>query len=569
MAKKTMHTLVIGDQEYEVTDAAARAAIGAPAVAATVSAMTDTDKIYVYTGSESGYTYGNWYYYDSDSSAWTSGGVYNAVAVDTTLSVSGAAADAASVRDAIDSEINGTTLLISETVTANASKTYVLETPILKGMPVKIVNTSPTKTLNIIDKNGTIQNLSSSFLKDEVLNIVAPFDIYAIKCYNTSTTMSLQIDYGYNASGNDNAIKDSSLIRYAYSADDWEIGSISSSDGTNLTSTNIIRTKSAIYIPSGTTIVLPNQRRFKTFKYSKNIAQANTFTATSNWQYETFTITESGWYRFIYANYPQATASLNLYREVLIAYGALTDYFSVTPNYTIKNYMMMGFSKTEVEITQLGAINNHQSFCIYNDKYYVTDGSNMYVYDSDFTLESTTQLTLGHANACQLGVANPSYAYVSGWNDQKVYVVDLDTLTIIDTITLPTTGYTTVAVDDVNELMYIFQTDTTSTETYYNFIIYNYNTQNVISTKKINVAFGAAQGCDFVNGLIIIANGQGSATLPNGFRVFNTNGDMVGYYVLNEFESLEPEGIFYDKSNNDLYVSIDYPIYIYKVAQKF
>ena len=56
--------------------------------------MTDTTKIYVYTGSETGYTNGDWYYYNG--SAWVSGGVYNAVAfnTDTTLFVSGDAADA-------------------------------------------------------------------------------------------------------------------------------------------------------------------------------------------------------------------------------------------------------------------------------------------------------------------------------------------------------------------------------------------------------------------------------------------------------------------------------------------
>ena len=67
---------------------------GHPFQAATVADMTDTTKIYVYTGSETGYTNGNWYYYNG--SAWVSGGVYNAIAFtpDTTLSVAGAAADA-------------------------------------------------------------------------------------------------------------------------------------------------------------------------------------------------------------------------------------------------------------------------------------------------------------------------------------------------------------------------------------------------------------------------------------------------------------------------------------------
>lgn len=75
---------------------------GYPFTAATAAAMTDTAKIYVYTGSETGYTNGNWYYWNG--TAWTSGGVYNATALETdkTLTVSGAAADAKVVGDSID-----------------------------------------------------------------------------------------------------------------------------------------------------------------------------------------------------------------------------------------------------------------------------------------------------------------------------------------------------------------------------------------------------------------------------------------------------------------------------------
>ena len=83
--------------------AAIRAAVGSPLVANTAAAMTDQNKIYVYTGDESGFTAGNWYYYDG--SAWVSGGVYNSAAVetDTTLSVSGVPADAKVTGDEIDS----------------------------------------------------------------------------------------------------------------------------------------------------------------------------------------------------------------------------------------------------------------------------------------------------------------------------------------------------------------------------------------------------------------------------------------------------------------------------------
>lgn len=81
---------------------ATKAQVGSPLVAATVAGMTDTDKIYVYTGSETGYTAGDWYYYDG--SDWVSGGVYNSVAVqtDTSLSVAGMAADAKTVGDDLD-----------------------------------------------------------------------------------------------------------------------------------------------------------------------------------------------------------------------------------------------------------------------------------------------------------------------------------------------------------------------------------------------------------------------------------------------------------------------------------
>lgn len=54
--------------------------VGSPLTATTASSMTDTSRIYVYIGNESGYTNGNWYYYDSNTSSWKSGGVYNSSA---------------------------------------------------------------------------------------------------------------------------------------------------------------------------------------------------------------------------------------------------------------------------------------------------------------------------------------------------------------------------------------------------------------------------------------------------------------------------------------------------------
>lgn len=83
---------------------------GSPLVAATAASMTDTTRVYVYTGSETGYTNGNWYYYDG--SAWTSGGAYNSQGIntDTSLTITGMAADAKKTGD----EISGLKSELSE-----------------------------------------------------------------------------------------------------------------------------------------------------------------------------------------------------------------------------------------------------------------------------------------------------------------------------------------------------------------------------------------------------------------------------------------------------------------------
>lgn len=93
---------------------ALQAAVGGPLTAATAAAMTDTSKVYVYTGTEEGYTFGNWYYYDGAN--WVSGGVYNATGLQTdkTLSISGMAADAKVTGDLLNAA------LITETATAGA-----------------------------------------------------------------------------------------------------------------------------------------------------------------------------------------------------------------------------------------------------------------------------------------------------------------------------------------------------------------------------------------------------------------------------------------------------------------
>ena len=98
-----MYCLVGKDDLKKVPWSAIMGQIGAPYIATTVAGMTDKTRVYVYQGSESGYTSGNWYYWNG--SAWTSGGTYNSAAVNTdkTLTQSDKPADSAVVGQQIGS----------------------------------------------------------------------------------------------------------------------------------------------------------------------------------------------------------------------------------------------------------------------------------------------------------------------------------------------------------------------------------------------------------------------------------------------------------------------------------
>lgn len=122
-----MYCLVGKEDVQKVPWSAIMGQIGAPYIATTVAGMTDKTRVYVYQGSESGYTSGNWYYWNG--SAWTSGGTYNSAAVDTdkTLTQSDKPADSAIVGKEIGSLKESVSNKITKFYASNQGETHITD----------------------------------------------------------------------------------------------------------------------------------------------------------------------------------------------------------------------------------------------------------------------------------------------------------------------------------------------------------------------------------------------------------------------------------------------------------
>lgn len=74
-----------------------------PSTADSVAKMTEKNQVYIYTGSEPDYIFGNWYYYDQNTSKWETGGQYaSGIVIDPTLTQSRQGADSAVVGKTIE-----------------------------------------------------------------------------------------------------------------------------------------------------------------------------------------------------------------------------------------------------------------------------------------------------------------------------------------------------------------------------------------------------------------------------------------------------------------------------------
>lgn len=190
--------IVALESEIETT----KSMVGSPLTSSTAAGMTDQTKIYVYTGSETGYTAGHWYYYDG--TAWADGGIYNSVAVrtDTSLTVSGQAADSKAVGDAID----------DVDAELSVAKKNLLQTQNLENITVLSGTYSGTGYVAVPvsmpagSYDFTVDNITSSDT-DATTNQVRFM-------YNSYNGVTLQLSRGDNIAGDFTIANDVSVIYF-------------------------------------------------------------------------------------------------------------------------------------------------------------------------------------------------------------------------------------------------------------------------------------------------------------------------------------------------------------------
>ena len=170
--------------------------------------MSDTSKIYVYTGNESGYTNGDWYYHDG--SAWADGGIYNSVAVvvDDTLTVNGMPADAKVVGDEIGSIKENLNVFRPTATAEDVGKALIVKT-VADGVPTEF-------------EYGEAGGSGGDFWTVETSNLLD------VEAWTTSTSPVIPVEYGKQYTANFSIL---AYRIYALDANQNSLGALNSYAG--------------------------------------------------------------------------------------------------------------------------------------------------------------------------------------------------------------------------------------------------------------------------------------------------------------------------------------------------
>ena len=220
----------------DIADIRKSSAAGAPTKVTKASEMTDTDKNYLYLGTESGYNSGHIYYFVEG--VLTDGGAYGGVNVDDTLTISGQAADAKVTGDKIEeikedlSSIGKTTLRKTDirwfvgksvnssgTIQSNTSAALSNVIPVSEGTRIKRLGASTdSENRNLTMYVNTYENMvfksRIKLNKGDIYTV--PSDVNAI-CFGFARAGS----YGVDMSAEDIA---------SYFGVEWHFATESSTD---------------------------------------------------------------------------------------------------------------------------------------------------------------------------------------------------------------------------------------------------------------------------------------------------------------------------------------------------
>lgn len=256
----------IANMAYESTGVGA--GVTPPTVVTQVSQMTNHAYVYIYNGTETGYTAGYWYYWDG--SAWTAGGAYQVAATDPTLSVAGAAADAKATGE-LKSALGYDEYLINNgsytiqasdlesglwgysTKVANAARArtkYLL--PVRAGMQISYANTTFDTYFGVLatptsssysqaigwktDGSGTVNITKDGYLTFIIRNHADTTTAVDPTDYNSTVTIRTTIIRDIDAA--ESALAD---IIVTTTSPNWEKGSFNSTTGENYADNTKIR----------------------------------------------------------------------------------------------------------------------------------------------------------------------------------------------------------------------------------------------------------------------------------------------------------------------------------------
>ena len=277
-------------------------------------------------------------------------------------------------------------------------------------------------------------------------------------------------------------------------------------------------------------------------------------------------------------------ANLPSNNGIIVKTGSLSN--SVLSIDNIENWAYTTFAKKEKELEEAGysigcemlkqtvyyeqktgTLLYNQGFCFYDDKIYSVKEGKLGIQDSSFNTIASVDVNIGHGNNIQLG--NSNLAYVNGTTDHKVYIINLDTYEVVDSISLPfNTGYDSAVIDDINNMAYILHTESSGygVDSVFTLTAYDLTNTEVLYTKKVPFTIRTFQATDFYNGNIILLAGDNTNT-DNYIYTIDLNGTALAETKLNIFASDEPEGVFVDRSTKELYVS-SYNQHLYALLTK-